>query len=171
MCPPYRLPTQTTCSGQGRRGVSAFLSSLSIRSSHAPSFLSCGLCVIWQRTVSAGGLACPPPPRSHMLYLPAAPLQMPLLRLFLPSSLILQILVATSAAHKQTPSWSLSLELTLCGHPLSYLRPISLADETWLYLCILYAGPQQCDMWCLVFCWLRRRLYSIEWVINLRLCI
>ncbi len=143
VCPPYRLPTQTTCSGQGRRGVSAFLSSLSVRSSHAPSFLSCGLCVIWQRTVSAGGLAWPPP-LSYALSPRRSPADAPAKAL--PSSLILQILVATSAAHKQTPSWSLSLELTLCGHPLSYLRPISLADETWLYLCILYAGPQQCDV-------------------------
>ncbi len=97
----------------------------------------------------------PPPPLSYALSPRRSPADAPAKAL--PSSLILQILVATSAAHKQTPSWSLSLELTLCGHPLSYLRPISLADETWLYLCILYAGPQQCDMWCLVFCWLRRR--------------
>lgn len=109
-----------------------------------PLFSAVALCVSWQRTVSAGGLAWPPL-LSYALSPRRSPADPPAKAL--PSSLILQILAATSAAHKQTPSWSLSLELTLCGHPLSYLRPISLADETWLYLCILYAGPQQCDMW------------------------
>ncbi len=167
MCPPYRLPTQTTCSGQGCRGVSAFLSSLSVRSSHAPSFLSCGLCVIWQRTVSAGGLAWPP--RSHMLYLPAAPLQMPLLRLFLP------LWSSRSWSPHQQPinkpplgvwAWSWPCVVTHCPIWDPYHWQMR---HGCIY--VSYMRDPSSATWGLVFCWLRRRLYSIEWRINLRLCI
>lgn len=109
-----------------------------------PLFSAVVLCVSWQGTVSVGGLAWPPL-LSCVMSPHCSPTDPPAKAL--PSSLILQITAATSAACKQTPSWSQSLELTLCGHPLSCLRPISVADETWLCLCILYGGLQQCDVW------------------------
>jgi len=143
VCPPYRLPTQTIRSGQGHCGVYAL--SLSVRSSHAPSFLSCGVVRELAEDGVCGGISVTPPMLSCVLSSHCSPADPPAKAL--PSSLILQITVATSAACKQTPSWSRSLELTLCGHPLSCLRPISLVYETWLCLCILYGGLQQCDVW------------------------
>lgn len=83
VCPPYRLPTQTTRSGQGHHGVSAFLMSLSVRSSHAPSFLSCGVVRELAEDSVCGGISVTPP-SSHVFCVPTAPLQIPLLRLFLP---------------------------------------------------------------------------------------
>lgn len=124
VCPPYRLPTQTTRSGQGHHGVSAFLMSLSVRSSHAPSFLSCGVVRELAEDGVCGGISMTPL-LSCVLSPHRSPADPPAKAL--PSFLILQITAATSAACKQTPSWSRSLELTMCGHPLSCLRLISLA--------------------------------------------
>lgn len=60
VCPPYHLPTQTTRSGQGHRGVCAL--SLSVRSSHAPSFLSCGVVRELAGDGVCGGISVTPPP-------------------------------------------------------------------------------------------------------------
>lgn len=157
VCPPYRLPTQTTRSGQGHRGVYAL--SLSVRSSHAPSFLSCGVVRELAEDSVCGGISVNPP-SSHVFCLPTAPLQIPLLRLFLPLWSSRSLPPHQQPVNKPPPgvgAWSWPCVVTHCPLWDPYHWQMR---HGCVY--VSYMGDSSSAMCGLVLCWLRRS-YWIEW--------
>lgn len=120
-----------------------------------PLFSAVALCVSWQRTVSVGGLAWPP--FSHVFCLPTAPLQIPLLRLFLPFWSSRSLPPHQQLVNKPPPgvgAWSWPCVVTHCPVWDPYHWHMR---HGCVY--VSYMGDSSSATCGLVFFWLRRSLY------------